>query len=62
MIYTFQAEAYKGGRTVGDRFEVDADSEPEAIYEGMKATRAWLHQNDMKPADLGRFDMVSIRR
>lgn len=59
--FVFIAGAVIKGRTQEQRVEVEADSEPEAIYDAKKGVFEWLRAVVGTTADLKRFDLVSVQ-
>lgn len=61
--YTFLASAELGGVRISTRPEIEADSEPEAIYEARKRVFAWVKDNvPLSTRDLKEFRIISVRR
>ena len=57
--YNMVAETIGGKR---EWFSVEADSVPEAAYDGKKKVEQWLARNGLTPARLLRFDITSVRK
>jgi len=55
------AEAIGGRGVQREWFSVEADSVPEAAYDGKKLVTRWLERNHLTPASLIRFDITSVR-
>lgn len=62
--FYFKAVAAVGQYSCQHRFHVEADSEPEAIYDAKKVVQAWLNSdtNPMTVADLTVFVLTHSSR
>ncbi len=59
--FVFIAGVIHNGHAKEKYVEVEADSEPESIYDAKKGVSKWLTSLGMIASDLKRFDLVSVR-